>query len=135
MANLNIQIDLTKIAGARVMEIEGKKSKRQCVVIPIDSQVGTVCDGYTGKGKDGMSEFKFFDDVKLNIVAIEYRTQRHGISHGLKASFNKEVYERMTEDQMYNSPWLGTVKPWGGNQSENTNSDDDLPEDDDSNDW
>ena len=112
MANLNIQIDLTKLPGARVMDIQGNKSVRQCVVIPIDSKMGTVCDGYEGKGKDGTPEFKFFNDVKLNLVAIEYAKKKHGISHGLKPSFSKEVTQRMTEEQLYNTPWLGTVKPW-----------------------
>lgn len=34
MGNFNIQVDLTKLPGARVMDIQGKKSTRQCVVIP-----------------------------------------------------------------------------------------------------
>lgn len=46
MGNFNIQVDLTKLPGARVMDIQGKKSTRQCVVIPIDNNVGTIADGY-----------------------------------------------------------------------------------------
>ena len=135
MGNFNIQIDLTKLPGARVMEIEGKKSKKQCVVIPIDNHVGTVCDGYLTKDpKTGLPTTKFFSDVKLSMVAIEYRQKRHGISHGLKPSFSQEYQEMMTEEQLYNTPWLGTVKPWVVQAEKNTDDIGDLPEGDDK-DW
>lgn len=132
MANLNLSIDLTKLQGAKVMEIEGKYSTRKCVVIPIDNRLGTVCDGYICKTQEGMSTERFFDDVKLNLVAIEYRQKKHGISHGLKPAFSREVSEIMTEEQVYATPWMGTVKPWSGIKDE---AEDDLPEGNDSNDW
>lgn len=135
MGNLNIQIDLTKLPGARIMDIQGNKSTKQCVVIPIDNHVGTVCDGYlTTDPKTGLPTTKFFSDVKLSLVAIEYRQKRHGISHGLKPSFSHEYQVRMTEEQLYNTPWLGTVKPWAAQVGENTNDIGDLPEGDDK-DW
>ena len=134
MGNLNITIDLTKLPGARVMDIEGKTMTRQCVVIPIDNNVGTVCDGYTAKLKDGGTTTKFFEDVKLNVVAIEHRTKKHGISHGLKPSFSAEHQSKMTEEQLYDTPWVGTVKPWGG-VKEKKDDIGDLPEGNDSRDW
>lgn len=134
MANLNIQIDLTKIPGAREMDVTRGDVTRKCVVIPIDNAVGTVCDEYKAKGPDGLPTVRFFNDVKLNLVAIEYRQQRHGISHGLKLSFSKEVTERMTEEQMYDSPWVGTVKPWNLS-GENNDDVGDLPADDATKGW
>lgn len=135
MGNLNITIDLTKLPGARVMDIEGKTMTRQCVVIPIDNNVGTVCDGYIGKdGKTGLPTTRFFEDVKLNVVAIEHRTKKHGISHGLKPSFSAEHQSKMTEEQLYNTPWVGTVKPWGG-VKERKEDIGDLPEGDDDKNW
>lgn len=130
MGNFNISIDLTKLPGARVMDIEGKTMTKRCVVIPIDNHVGTVCDGYTVKLPDGGLTTKFFDEVKLNIVAIEHRTKKFGVSHGIKPSFSKEMMERMTEEQMYNSPWLGVLKPWGVIE-EKKDDIGDLPEGDD----
>lgn len=113
--NMNISIDLDMLPGARVMDIQGKTCTKQCIVIPIDNKIGTVCDGYTTKDpQTGLPTEKFFSHVKLNLVAVEHRTKKHGISHGLKPSFSQEKTERMTEEQMYNTPWLGTVKPWGG---------------------
>ena len=134
MSNFNISIDLTKLPGARVKDIEGNKSTRKCVVIPIDNTKGTICDGYMHMDQEGVQTWRPFKDVKLNLTAIEHRQKNHGISHGIKPSFNREVKEKMTEDQIYNIPWLGTVKPWDLN-GEKTDDIGDLPEGNDENDW
>lgn len=133
MGNFNIQVDLTKLPGARVMDIQGNKSTRQCVVIPIDNKVGTIADGYLAQTPDGLQTTKYFNDVKLSMVAIEYKQKKYGISHGLKPSFSQQYQERMTEDQLYNTPWIGTVKPWVVPDEEKTDDIGDLPEDDDKN--
>ena len=100
--NMNISIDLDMLPGARIMDIQGKTCTKQCIVIPIDNKIGTVCDGYTTKDpQTGLPTEKFFSHVKLNLVAVEHRTKKHGISHGLKPSFSQEKTERMTEEQMY----------------------------------
>ena len=67
MANFNISIDLTKLPGARVMDIEGKTMTKRCVVIPIDNHVGTVCDGYTVKLPDGGLTTKFFEIGRAHV--------------------------------------------------------------------
>lgn len=132
MGNYNIQIDLTKLPGAKVMEIQGKTSTRQCVVLPIDNHDGVVCDAYVTKGSDGCPTMKHYSEVKLNLVAIEHRAKRNGISHGLKPSFSKEKEQRMTEEQLFAIPWCGILKPWA-----RPKDDDDLPEGNESssNDW
>ena len=134
MANLNISIDLTKLPGARVREVEGKTTTKTCVVIPIDSNVGTVCDSYQTKdAQTGLPTTRFFDEVKLQLVAIEYKQKKHGISHGLKPSFSQQYQERMTEEQLYNTPWMGTMKPWAiEGKSDGIG---DLPEADNDKDW
>ena len=124
MANLNLSIDLTKLKGARVMEIQGKTTTRKCVVIPIDNETGTVYDAYKSQTKEGLPTTRHLDDVKLNLVAIEYKQKRHGISHGIKPAFSREVSERMTEEEVYATPWMGTVKPWSIAAEQD---DDDLP--------
>lgn len=130
--NMNISIDLDMLPGARVMDIQGKTCTKQCIVIPIDNKIGTVCDGYLTKDpQTGLPTEKFFNHVKLNLVAVEHRTKKHGISHGLKPSFSQEKTERMTEDEMYNTPWMGTVKPWGGIKDDIG----DLPEGNNDNEW
>ena len=64
-----------------------------------------------------------------NLIESINNQKKHGISHGLKPAFSKEHQERMTEEQMYNTPWMGTVKPWKEAVQE------DLPAVDDSKDW
>ena len=71
MGNFNIQVDLTKLPGVKVMDIQGKKSTRQCVVIPIDNNVGTIADGYlTMDPQTGLPTTKFFSEVKLSMAFL-----------------------------------------------------------------
>lgn len=135
MANLNISIDLTKLPGSRVMDIEGRTCTKKCVVIPIDNIVGTVCDAYPSKNQDGTPTMKFFDDVKLNLVAIEYKQKKYGISHGLKPSYSSEHLQKMTEEQVYDAPWMGTVKPWNLPAEKKSDDIGDLPESDNDKNW
>lgn len=130
MANLNLSIDLTKLPGAKVMQIQGERSTRECVVIPIDNNVGIVCDAYTAKDpQTGLTTERSLEHVRLNLVGIQYREPKYGATHGLKASFATEYMQRMTEEQLRAAPWLGNVKPWSL-ASTKVQDDDDLPEDD-----
>lgn len=113
MSNLNLSIDLTKLPGAKVMDIQGERELRQCVVIPIDSKKGIVCDSYMGKDPEtGLATERFYDHVKLNLVGIEYKEPKFGATHGLKAAYSMEYMQKMTEEQLRKAPWLGNVKPW-----------------------
>jgi hypothetical protein len=133
MSNLNLSIELTKLPGAKVMNIQGDRETRQCVVIPIDNKVGIISNGYMGKDpQTGLPMEKLFDNVKLNLVGIQYREPKYGATHGLKASFATEYMQRMTEEQLRAMPWLGNVKPWAQPTSK-AQDDDDLPEANDSN--
>lgn len=129
MSNYNLRIALTKLKGAKVMEIEGRTCTRLCVVIPIDNEEGTVQDSYEGK-IDGMPTTRFLEDVQLNLTAFEFKEKKYGQTHGLKAAFSKKRMERMTEEELRSMPFVGNMKPWA-NQI-----DDDLPEgDNNSSDW
>lgn len=127
MPNYNIKIALTKLKGAKVMEIEGKTCKRLCVVIPIDNQEGTIVDSYESK-KDGLPTIKPLDDVQLNLTAFEFREKKFGQTHGIKASFSKKRMESMAEDELRQMPFIGNLKPWA-----TASDDDDLPAG--NNDW
>ena len=129
MANYNMKIMLTRLKGAKVMEIEGKHSKRLCVVIPIDNEEGTVVDSYEGK-IDGIPTSKPLNDVQLHLSAFEFKEKRYGQSHGIKASFSKKRQERMSEDEMRSMPFIGHLKPW-----QIKVEDDDLPIANEKEDW
>ena len=128
MSNYNLRIALTKIKGAKVMEIEGKTCKKLCVVIPIDNEDGTVQDAYEGK-VDGLPTMKPLDDVQLNLTAFEFREKKYGQTHGIKASFSKKRIERMSEEELRSMPFVGNMKPWSAP------ADDDLPPSNPSEDW
>lgn len=129
MSNYNLRIALTKLKGAKVMEIQGKTCTKTCVVIPIDNEEGTVRDSYEGK-IDGMPTTKFLDDVQLNLTAFEFREKKYGQTHGLKASFSKKRMESMSEEELRSMPFVGNMKPWS-----NVVADDDLPVGDEKEDW
>ena len=129
MSNYNLKIALTKLKGAKVMEIQGKTCTKTCVVIPIDNEEGTVRDSYEGK-IDGMPITKFLDDVQLNLTAFEFREKKYGQTHGLKASFSKKRMESMSEEELRSMPFVGNMKPWS-----NVVADDDLPVGDEKEDW
>lgn len=129
MSNYNLRISLTKLKGAKVMEIQGKTCTKTCVVIPIDNEEGTVRDSYEGK-IDGMPTTKFLDDVQLNLTAFEFREKKYGQTHGLKASFSRKRMESMSEEELRSMPFVGNMKPWS-----NVVADDDLPVGDEKEDW
>lgn len=131
MSNYNLKIALTKLKGAKVMEIAGKTCTKLCVVIPIDNEEGTVIDSYEGK-IDGIPTMKPLDDVQLNLTAFEFREQKYGQTHGIKAAFSKKRMERMREDDLRAMPFVGNMKPW--NIATASAPAEDLPADD-SEDW
>ena len=113
MANYNIKIALTKLPGAKVMDIKGERETRHCVCIPIDDKRGTVYESYKGKGKDGMAERKYLNDVNLNLVAFEFKKQMYGHTHGLKISVNEETLAHTSEEELKSFPIIGNLTPWG----------------------
>ena len=121
MPNYNLTIALTKLKGAKVMEIQGKTCTKTCVVIPIDNEEGTVRDSYEGK-IDGLPTMKSLEDVQLNLTAFEFREKKYGQTHGIKASFSKKRLERMSEGELRSMPFVGNMKPWAI-----AKKDDDLP--------
>ena len=127
--NYNLRIALTKIKGAKVMDIEGKTCTKRCVVIPIDSEEGTVQDSYEGK-IDGLPTTKYLSDVMLNLTAFDFKEKKYGQSHGIKASFSKKKLERTSEEELKAMPFVGNMKPWS-----NAVADDDLPVGDEKEDW
>lgn len=129
MSNYNLTIALTKLKGAKVMEIQGKTCTKTCVVIPIDNEEGTVRDSYEGK-IDGQPTTKPLNDVQLHLTAFEFREKKYGQTHGIKASFSKQRMESMSEDELRSMPFVGNMKPWS-----NVVADDDLPVGDEKEDW
>ena len=126
MSNYNLKIALTKLRGARVMDIEGKTCTKRCVVIPIDNHEGTVQDSYEGK-IDGVPTWKPMDEVYLNLAAFEFKEVKYGQTHGLKASFSRNRMKELKEEELRSMPFIGNLKPWATVE--------DLPAGNEENEW
>lgn len=91
MANYSIKTDLLKLQGAFVTNIKGKTATKQCLCIPIEES-GLFL------GKQG---------CYLNLTAIEMQNPQYSDTHCIKVSFNRAVYDRMTEEQKAAQPIVG----------------------------
>ena len=113
MANFNIEIDLLKLKGAKVADVQGNTETRKCICIPINNEIGTVTDAYFTRGElsGELLEVKK-KGVTLSLTAFELKKGEDGQSHLIKPSISKEVFERLSEDQQRRIPWIGNLKPW-----------------------
>ena len=50
--------------------------------------------------------------VTLVLSAFELQRKDRGQSHMIKPGFNKETFERLTDEQLREVPWIGNLKPW-----------------------
>ncbi len=92
MANYGIKIDLLKLKGAFMRNLQGKTATKRCLIIPVDD-----CDGvYLGE-----------KGCYLNMTAIEMREPRYNDTHCIKPDIPKEQREAMTEEQRNAVPILG----------------------------
>ena len=113
MSNYNIEVDLLKIPGAKVMDIQGNTETRTCICLPIDSKAGTVTDsyfvydGFSGEEKEIMKK-----SVTLSLRAYDWKDKSGGCTHGIKANVSRDILSRMTDDDKRRLPWVGTMKPW-----------------------
>lgn len=91
MANYSIKTDLLKLRGAFVTYIKGKTTTKRCLCIPIDESGLFLGD----KG------------CYLNMTAIEMQNPQYSDTHCIKVSLDREVYERMTDEERAAQPIIG----------------------------
>lgn len=115
MANYSIKTDLLKVKGAFVTNIKGKSETKRCLCIPID-------DSGLFLGKQG---------CYLNMTAIEMQNPQFSDTHCIKVSFDKEVYERMTEEERKSQPIIGGLHQLERKQEQMTVTTYTTPEDED----
>ena len=92
MGNFNIKIELDRIPGAKIMDIQGDTATRRCVVIPIDNDRGTVVDAYKrfDHSLGGMTT-KPLEHVQLLATAYESVNQSFGSSHYVKPQVSRNI--------------------------------------------
>lgn len=118
MANYSIRTDLLKLQGAFVTNIKGKTATKRCLCVPID-------DSGLFLGEKG---------CYLSMTAIEMQNPQYGETHCIKVSYDKEVYERMSDEERSALPIIGGLHPLARRSEVNAEnnpyyiaSDDDLP--------
>jgi hypothetical protein len=95
MSNFGIRIDLLKLQGAFLRNLQGKVTKR-CLIIPVDD-----CD----------SIFLGEKGCYLNMTAIEMENPQFNDSHCIKGDLPKEKRETLTDEQKRALPIIGGMKP------------------------
>lgn len=97
MSNLSINLNLLKFKSCGVMSLTGKTGTKRCIVIPIE-------DNHLVEGEKG---------VYANFVGWETDKLTDNRTHMVKQSFNKDVFEKMTDDDKKNQPIFGDIRPMG----------------------
>lgn len=92
MPNYGIKIDLLKLKGAFMRNLQGKSATKKCIIIPVDD-----CDGMF-LGEKG---------CYLNMTAIEMQNPQYSDTHCIKPDIPKEQREAMTEEQRNAIPIIG----------------------------
>ena len=121
MSRISGKINLMQLNAVRKM-ISGKMGMVECLVIPIEKNKLFI-------GEKG---------VYLDLIAFEIDpAKRNGDSkdtHLVKQSFNKEIRDAMSEDELKALPILGNFQVWDGHTEGEPASDmtvqnekDDLP--------
>ena len=93
--NQSIKLDLLKLKGAAVVNLKGKTATKRCLVIPIE-------DAQLFLGQKG---------CYLNLTAIEMQNSQYGNTHCVKQSYDRSVYDAMTEEERNAQPIIGSVRP------------------------
>lgn len=101
MANYGIKIDLLKLRGSFMRNLQGKTVIKRCLIIPVDD-----CDGIF-VGEKG---------CYLNMTAIEMREARYANTHCIMESLPKEQREAMSENERNGLPILGGMHALGSKQ-------------------
>lgn len=118
MSNFGIKIDLLKLKNSFVTNLKGKAETKRCLVIPID-------DAQLFLGEKG---------IYLNLTGVEMQEVRFDDTHFVKQQLPKDVYQAMTEEERYQQPILGSMRPIASVQKQmevKTTTDSTQVEDDD----
>lgn len=103
MANFIIKLDLQKIQGAFVTNLQGKSATKTCICIPIE-------DAGLFLGKQG---------CYLDLTAIELREPKYDDTHCIKQQVSKDRYQQMTDEQRKAMPIIGGLHALQSRQDNN----------------
>lgn len=99
MSNFSIQVDLAKLSGAQVTDINGKR----CVVVPVEENeifISTRGAAY------------------LSLSANACTAPKYGESHLVKRRLSKDSFARMSKEERNAMPILGSMKEFSFTQTQ-----------------
>lgn len=94
MANYGIKLDLLKVKGAGLVNIKGKTATKKCLIIPIEES-GLFL------GEKG---------CYISLTAVEMQNPQYGDTHCIKVSYDKQTYDKMSDDERRAIPILGGLR-------------------------
>lgn len=95
MANYGIKIDLLKLQGAFMRNIQGKTATKKCIIIPVE---------------DCKSIYLGDKGCYLNMTGIEMENPQFKDTHCIKGDIPKEVLETMNDEQRRALPIIGGMR-------------------------
>lgn len=95
MQNFDIKLNLQGLRGAFTTNIKGKSETKRCLVIPID-------DANLFVGEKG---------CYANFTAVEMKEVKYDNTHILRQQFDKEFYEKLSDEDKKQIPIVGQMKP------------------------
>jgi hypothetical protein len=120
--NFSTNIDLLKLKGAFVRNIQGKETKKACIIIPIED-----ADLYQRIDEDLKVK-----GVSLSLAHFERKeVGKYGDTHLVKQSHSKSWNDAHTEEEKNNEPILGNSSPLQKKERIADVPDMALPEEDD----
>lgn len=102
MANYSIKANLLKLKGAFFTNLKGRTTTKRCLIIPVD-------DAGLYVGEKG---------IYINLTAIELQNPQYQDTHCVKVSYDRDTYEKMTEEERNSLPILGGMRKFERQASE-----------------
>lgn len=102
--NYSIKIDLLKLKGAFMRELQGKTAAKKCIIIPVEEN-----DIYVGQ-----------KGCYLDLTGIEMANPQFGDTHFVKPDIPKAKRETMTDEQRRAVPILGGMRAIQPRQQQTT---------------
>lgn len=103
MEKFSISLQLNAFSGSKVLNLNLEGGEKRCVVIPIDEYMFQTANG----------------GIWVEISAFPRQTNKFNQTHYLKRHLPKQVTDKMTKDEIFALPFLGSVKPLQQNQLPN----------------
>lgn len=94
--NFKIRVDLLKLKGSFMRNLQGQTTTKRCLIIPVDENENI----FTGE-----------KGCYLNLTAIRMQEEHFSETHCIKGDYPREYREKLTREQLRELPIFGGMKP------------------------